>query len=183
MPRSLFTEFLEFFSPILIKIRQERFLWESLPIYSTYKMSFTGSLRAGVFLSGSSEKRSVHMVNSTSLCNWYRLPVASLTAGLNSVPITEKFSVMSRESLKGNAPVTIVTSVPWERERDITVIAVIAARSAKRRSVSDSDVIVAGAAFILPLELVFACFATIGQSFGLAWANRSSGKVGGKEFP
>ncbi len=47
---------------------------------------------------------------------------------------------MSRESLKGNAPVTIVTSVPWERERDITVIAVIAARSAKRRSVSDSDV-------------------------------------------
>ncbi len=112
-----------------------------------------------------------------------RLPVASLTAGLNSVPITEKFSVMSRESSKGNAPVTIVTSVPWERERDITVIAVIAARSAKRRSVSDSDVIVAGAAFILPLELVFACFATIGQSFGLAWANRSSGKVGGKEFP
>ncbi len=46
----------------------------------------------------------------------------------------------------------------------ITVIAVIAARSAKRRSVSDSDVIVAVAAFILPLELVFACFATIGQS-------------------
>ncbi len=30
------------------------------------------------------------------------------------------------------------------------MIAVIAARSAKRRSVSDSDVIVAGAAFILP---------------------------------
>ncbi len=29
---------------------------------------------------------------------------------------------MSRESSKGNAPVTIVTSVPWERERDITVI-------------------------------------------------------------
>ncbi len=28
-----------------------------------------------------------------------------------------------------------------------------------------------------------ACFATIGQSFGLAWANRSSGKFGGKEFP
>ncbi len=46
------------------------------------------------------------------------------------------------------------------------VIAVITARPAKRRSVSDSDVIVAGAAFILPLELVFACFATIGQSFG-----------------
>ncbi len=79
--------------------------------------------------------------------------------------ITEKFSVMSRESSKGNAPVTIVTSVPWERERDITVIAVITAHPAKRRSVSDSDVIVAGSAFILPLELViFACFATIGQS-------------------
>ncbi len=45
------------------------------------------------------------------------------------------------------------------------MMAVIAARSAKRRSVSDSDVIVPGAAFILPLELViFACFVTIGQS-------------------
>ncbi len=43
------------------------------------------------------------------------------------------------------------------------MIAVVAARSAKRRSVSDSDVIVAGAAFILPLELVFACFATFGS--------------------
>ncbi len=42
---------------------------------------------------------------------------------------------MSRDSLKGNAPVTMVTSVPWKRERDITVIAVIAASSAKRRSV------------------------------------------------
>ncbi len=45
------------------------------------------------------------------------------------------------------------------------MIAVITDRPAKRRSVSDSDVIVAGSAFILPLELViFACFATIGQS-------------------
>ncbi len=45
------------------------------------------------------------------------------------------------------------------------MIAVITARPAKRRSVSDSDVIVTGSAFILPLELViFACFATIGQS-------------------
>ncbi len=45
------------------------------------------------------------------------------------------------------------------------MIAVITARPAKRRSVSDSDIIVAGSAFILPLELViFACFATIGQS-------------------
>ncbi len=45
------------------------------------------------------------------------------------------------------------------------MIAVITARPAKRRSVSDSDVIVAGSAFILPLELViFACFATNGQS-------------------
>ncbi len=38
-------------------------------------------------------------VYSISLvCNLYRLPVASLMAGLNSVPITENFSVMSRES-------------------------------------------------------------------------------------
>ncbi len=37
------------------------------------------------------------------------------------------------------------------------------------REGKDSDVIVAGSAFTLPLELVvFACFATIGQSFGLA---------------
>ncbi len=50
--------------------------------------------------------------NAIALCNWYRLPVASLTAGLNNVPIMEKFSVMSRESSKGNAPVTVVTSVP-----------------------------------------------------------------------
>ncbi len=34
---------------------------------------------------------------------------------------------MSRDSSKGNAPVTMVTSVPWERERDITVVAVLAA--------------------------------------------------------
>ncbi len=52
------------------------------------------------------------------------------------------------------------------------------------REGKDSDIIVAGSAFILPLELViFACFVTIGQSIGLAWANRTSGKVGGKEFP
>ncbi len=34
--------------------------------------------------------------------NWYGRPVASLTVGLNSVPITESFSVISRESSKGN---------------------------------------------------------------------------------
>ncbi len=38
-----------------------------------------------------------------------------------------EFSVMSRDSSKGNAPVTMVTSVPWERERDITVVAVLTA--------------------------------------------------------
>ncbi len=40
--------------------------------------------------------------NATSLCNGYRLSVASLTVGLNSVPITESFSVMSLESSIGN---------------------------------------------------------------------------------
>ncbi len=44
----------------------------------------------------------------------------------------------------GTSPVTVVTSVPWEREQDITVIAVITACPAKRCSVSDSGVIVAG---------------------------------------
>ncbi len=52
------------------------------------------------------------------------------------------------------------------------------------RAGKDSDLIVACSAFILPLELIiFACFATIGHSIGLAWANRTSGNVGGKEFP
>ncbi len=41
-------------------------------------------------------------VLSSLECNLYRLLVASLTAGLNIVPITEKFSVMSRESSRGN---------------------------------------------------------------------------------
>ncbi len=87
-----------------------------------------------------------------------RLLIASLTAGLNIIPITENFSVMSHESSRGNAPVTIVTSVPWERERDITEVAVLAARPAKRHSVLDSDVTVTYTAFILPLSLsVFAC--------------------------
>ncbi len=52
------------------------------------------------------------------------------------------------------------------------------------RAGKDSDLIVACSAFIQPLELIiFACFATIGHSIGLAWANRTSGNVGGKEFP
>ncbi len=37
-----------------------------------------------------------------AIIDWYGLPVASLTAGLNSIPITESFSVMSRESSRGN---------------------------------------------------------------------------------
>ncbi len=37
------------------------------------------------------------------------------------------------------------------------MVAVLAARPAKRRSVSDSDAIVAGSAFILPFELVIIC--------------------------
>ncbi len=82
---------------------------------------------------------------------------------------------------KGTTPVIIVTSVPWERERDITVIAVITARPANRRSVSDSDVIVVGSAFILPRAPHY-LHASIGQSFGLAWANRTSGRVGWMEF-
>ncbi len=51
---------------------------------------------------------------------------------------------------KETFPVTVVSSVPWVRKRDITVVAVIVARPGKRCSVSDSDVKVAGSAFILP---------------------------------
>ncbi len=41
-------------------------------------------------------------VLSSLVCNLYRLLVASLTAGLNIIPITEHLSVMSRESSRGN---------------------------------------------------------------------------------
>ncbi len=104
--------------------------------------------------------------NAVVRCNWYRLSVVSLTAGLNSVPITESFSVMSCESSIGNVS-------GYYRNlgslRAAVRAAVITARPAKRRSVSDSDVIVVGSAFILPLELgLFACVATIGQSVRLA---------------
>ncbi len=57
------------------------------------------------------------------VCNLYRLPVASLTAGLNIIPITENF----------------------------TVFAVITAHPAKRHSVSDTDVSFAGSTLLLPL--------------------------------
>ncbi len=42
-----------------------------------------------------------------------RLLVASLTAGLNIVPIMENFSMMSRESSIGNVSGYYVTSVPY----------------------------------------------------------------------
>ncbi len=98
-------------------------------------------------------------VLSSLECNLYRLLVASLTAGLNIVPITENSPWCLVKAREGTSPVTIVTSVPWERERDITEVAVLAARPVKRRSVSDSDVIWSRAPhFILPLSLsVFAC--------------------------
>ncbi len=109
-------------------------------------------------------------VLSSLECNLYRLLVASLTAALNIVPITENSPWCLVKAREETSPVTIVTSVPWERERDITEVAVLAARPAKRRSVSDSDVIVACTAFYTASQLVSICmrcayFATIGQSF------------------
>ncbi len=109
-------------------------------------------------------------VLSSLECNLYRLLVASLTAGLNIIPITENSPWCLVKAREGTSPVTIVTSVPWERERDITEVAVLAARPAKQRSVSDSDVIVACTAFYTASQLVSICmrcayFATIGQSF------------------
>ncbi len=91
------------------------------------------------------------------VCNLYRLLVASLTAGLNNVPITENSPWCLVKAREGTSPVTVVTSVPWERERDITEVAVLAARPAKRRSVSDSDVIVACTAFYTASQLVSIC--------------------------
>ncbi len=60
------------------------------------------------------------------VCVWYRLRSLS-HGGIEYRSHNGEFSVMSRDSSKGNAPVTMVTSVPWERERDITVVAVLAA--------------------------------------------------------
>ncbi len=74
-------------------------------------------------------------VLSSLECNLYRLLVASLTVGLNIVPITENSPWCLVKAWEGTSPVTIVTSVPWEWERDITEVAVLAARPAKRRCV------------------------------------------------
>ncbi len=71
----------------------------------------------------------------------------------------------------GTSPATIVTSVPLERERDITVVAMLATCPAQRRSVSDSDVIVAGSAFILPLELVIICM--LRDNWPVIWTGMS----------
>ncbi len=75
------------------------------------------------------------------VCNLYRLPVASLTVGLNIFPIMESFSWCL---VKGNVSgyYRNFSSLRARTVLDITVVAVIAARPAKRRSLSDSDVIV-----------------------------------------
>ncbi len=99
-------------------------------------------------------------VLSSLVCNLYRLLVASLTAGLNIVPIMENSLWCLVKAREGTSPVTIVTSVPWERERDITEVAVLAAWPAKRRSVSVSDVIVACTAFYTASQLVSICIYT-----------------------
>ncbi len=66
----------------------------------------------------------------------------------------------------GNAGVVVIRRV-FDRSRGD--MAVGRHLTGIGREGKDSDVIVAGSAFILPLELVvFACFATIGQSFELA---------------
>ncbi len=66
----------------------------------------------------------------------------------------------------GNAGVVVIRRVFDRSRRDMAVGRHLTGIG---REGKDSDVIVAGSAFILPLELVvFACFATIGQSFGLA---------------
>ncbi len=93
-----------------------------------------------------------------------------------------EISVMSRDSSKGNAPVTMVTSVPWEWERDITVVAVLAAPQPT----------------VFSIRFWYNCYGhriyTVWARhicmlcdnwpvIWLAWANRTSGKVEGKEFP
>ncbi len=71
---------------------------------------------------------------------------------------------MSRDSSIGNAPVTMVTSVPWERERDITVDAVFATSPQLTVFSIRFWYNCSRASHLYCLELVvFACFATIGR--------------------
>ncbi len=66
----------------------------------------------------------------------------------------------------GNAVVVVIRRV-FDRSRADTAVG--RHLTGIGREGKDSNVIVAGSAYILPLELViFACFATIGQSIGLA---------------
>ncbi len=74
---------------------------------------------------------SVRVLSSLE-CNLYRLLVASLTAGLNIVPIMEN----SHESSRGNVS-GYYRNLGSLRAgtRDITEVAVLAARPAKRFSI------------------------------------------------
>ncbi len=87
-----------------------------------------------------------------------RLLIASLTAGLNIVPITDNLSVMSCESSRGNISSYYHNLGSLRAETRHRECRCLAARPAKRRSVSYSDVFSRTLNFILPLSLsVFAC--------------------------
>ncbi len=89
-------------------------------VYHFVYLGFRRSL-AYLHLSAASPPSSVAIggncvcVLSSLECNLYRLLVASLTAGLNIVPITENSPWCLVKAREGTSPVTIVTSVPWER--------------------------------------------------------------------
>ncbi len=84
--------------------------------------------------------------------------IASLTAGLNIVPITEHFSMMSCESSRGNVSGYYRNYLGSLRAGTRHhVVAMLAVRPAKRRLVSDSDVIVAYTAFNTASQLVGIC--------------------------
>ncbi len=95
--------------------RSPRYYWPDMQISYTWGLDAhwlisTYQLRArptSVAIGGNC----VCVLSSLSV-NFYRLLVASLTAGLNIVPITENFSVMSRESSSGNVSGYYRTSVP-----------------------------------------------------------------------
>ncbi len=170
--------------------RSMRYYWPDMQISYTwaldaYWLISTYQLRARL---QASLLVGIVCVLSSLVCNLYRLLVASLRAGLNIVPITENSPWCLVKAREGTSPVTIVTSVPWEREREITEVAVLAARPAKRCSVSDSDIIVACIAFYTASQLVSicmrcACFATIGLSFDWRGPIGLQERLEGKEFP
>ncbi len=112
-------------------------------------------------------------VLSSLVCNLYQAVRSLSHGGIEYRSHNGDFSVMSRKSSRGNVSGYYRNLGSLRVGTKHHEVAVLAARPAKQRSVSDSDVLVACITFYTASQLVsicmrFAYFATIGQSFGLA---------------